>query len=327
MGFVPEIRKYIIKSRKGNTMTASTAPQKESVAIHQARGQFLHSFSLLQQEFDAVQRRARQQEQHLLLDQEQVAKTLEQQVNAVQGKLADDQPVGQLCHKWLQDIRQVTGQWLQAAQQFDKGTQLNDQCKGSFVAYVLGKVNAGKSSLGNYIATGQHQPSSERITALKAHDLNFVLHEQSNVNTQKKQSLEQGFVVDDQECTSSIQYFSLPGLTWVDVPGLHSKNAANGELAAEYLQSADLVVYVMNAEHPARETDMAEIRHLLDMEKPLVFVLTCSDEMLQDEVDGQLVCQRTMYSRQDRHAQNQYLLETLQRHFGDHPGLKTGTCC
>jgi Mu-like prophage protein len=78
----------------------------------------------------------------------------------------------------------------------------------------------------------------------------------------------------------------------------------------------------MNAEHPARETDMAEIRNLLDMEKPLVFVLTCSDEIVQDEVDGQLVCQRTMYSRQDRYAQNQYLLDTLQRHFGDHPGLK-----
>ncbi|EKO3693299.1 dynamin family protein [Vibrio metschnikovii] len=303
-------------------MTVSTAIQKVFASSNQARGRFLNSFSLLQQEFDTVQRRARQQEQHLIQDQEQVAKKLEQLVNDAQGKLADDQPLTQLCHKWLEDTRQVTGQWLQAAQQFDKGTHLNDQCKGSFVAYVLGKVNSGKSSLGNYIATGQHKPSAELVTALKQQDLKFVLHEQSTVQTRKEQNLAQGFAVDDQECTSSIQYFSLPGVTWVDVPGLHSKHAANGELAAEYLQSADLVVYVMNAEHPARETDMTEISNLLDMEKPLVFVLTCSDEMQQDEVDGQLVCQRTMYSRQDRNAQNQYLLETLQRHFGDHPGLK-----
>ncbi|MGY5652495.1 dynamin family protein [Vibrio cincinnatiensis] len=303
-------------------MTVIAALQKELVVSHQARGQFLNSFSSLQQEFDAAQRRAREQEKRLMQDQKQVAKKLEQLVNDAQGKLADDQPLSQLCHKWLKDTRQVTGQWLQAAQQFDKGTQLNDQCQGSFVAYVLGKVNSGKSSLGNYIATGQHKPSVERVKALKQQDLNFVLHEQSTVQTRKKQSLAQGFVVDDQECTSSIQSFSLPGLTWVDVPGLHSKNAANGELAAEYLQSADLVVYVMNAEHPARESDMAEIGKLLEMEKPLVFVLTCSDEMLQDEIDGQLVCQRTMYSRQDRHAQNQYLLNTLKRHFDGHPGLE-----
>lgn len=288
----------------------------------QARSQFLRSFSALQQQFDAIQRTTYQHEQDLMQDQKQVANKLEQLANGAQGHLADNHPLSQLSHKWLEDTRQVTQQWLKASQQFDKGTSLNDRRKGSFVTYVLGKVNSGKSSMGNFIATGKHKPTEEQVKALATQGLSFVLHDQSDVQTRKKQDLKQGFVVDDQECTSSVQYFTLPGLTWVDVPGLHSKNAANGVLAQEYLQSADLVVYVMNAEHPARESDMDEIRNLLKMNKPLVFVTTCSDEIVTDEVDGQLIKQREMYSQQDRKDQNQYLLDTLQRHFGDHPGLK-----
>jgi hypothetical protein len=175
-------------------MTASTALQKESTSTHQARDRFLHSFSALQQEFDAAQRRACEQEKRLMQDQEQVAQTLEQRVSATQDKLAAEQPLSQLCHKWLADTRQVAEQWVQAAQRFEKGTQLNDQCKGSFVTYVLGKVNAGKSSLGNYIATGQHHPSAARVKALKTQDINFVLHEQSHVNTQKNRVLSRGLL-------------------------------------------------------------------------------------------------------------------------------------
>lgn len=80
-------------------MTVIAALQKELVVSHQARGQFLNSFSSLQQEFDAAQRRAREQEKRLMQDQKQVAKKLEQLVNDAQGKLADDQPLSQLCHK------------------------------------------------------------------------------------------------------------------------------------------------------------------------------------------------------------------------------------
>lgn len=171
----------------------------------------------------------------------------------------------------------------------------------SFLVYVYGKVNAGKSSLGNYIATGHHKPSREQVTQYHRECLTYGWQAASAEHNQVQEGrLEAGFGVDRQECTRDIQYFTLPGLTWVDSPGLHSKTPENGELARRYAESADLVVYVMSAANPGRDTDLQEIRTLLALKKPMVFVITRADAFEEDEIDGEIVQQRIMMSSEDR---------------------------
>ncbi|QSR34181.1 hypothetical protein CFI10_04125 [Marinobacterium iners] len=286
---------------------------------HQARSEFLDSFHQLQAAFAAVQSEVQQQERALMQDQADVSAELEQLARATQDQLNPEHPLSQMCEQWLANIAGARQRWLQAAQSFDKGTRLRQKQGDSLLIYVYGKVNAGKSSFGNHIATGCAEPNAQQVAALAANGLRFAMHEVSGAALE--QSLTQGFEVDRKECTSAVQYFTLPGLTWVDSPGLHSKTARNGELARQYAQSADVVVYVMNSEHPARETDMKEIGELLSMGKPVVFVLTRADEPKPAVVDGQLVSRPVMYSQDDRQEQERYVMQTLSRHFGQHPGL------
>jgi tRNA U34 5-carboxymethylaminomethyl modifying GTPase MnmE/TrmE len=286
---------------------------------HQARGEFLDSFHQLQAAFAAVQSEVQQQERALMQNQADVSAELEQLARATQNQLNPEHPLSQMCEQWLANIAGVRQRWLQAAQSFDKGTRLRQKQGDSLLIYVYGKVNAGKSSFGNHIATGCAEPNAQQVAALAEKGLYFAMHEVSGAALE--QSLTQGFEVDRKECTSAVQYFTLPGLTWVDSPGLHSKTARNGELARQYAQSADVVVYVMNAEHAARETDMKEIGELLSMGKPVVFVLTRADEPKPAVIDGQLVSHTVMYSQDDRQEQERYVMQTLSRHFGQHPGL------
>ncbi|WP_417533680.1 dynamin family protein [Marinobacterium stanieri] len=291
-----------------------------SSAENQARGEFLASFGRLQKAFLMAQAETQQQESRLLQDQVDVSAQLEQLAQATQDQLNPSHPLAQMCKQWLLNVCQIRQAWLESAQVFDKGTRLRQQQGDSLLVYVYGKVNAGKSSLGNHVATGCARPSERWVKHLSSNGLGFAVHETNGASA--KQPLTQGFQVDRKECTSAVQYFTLPGLTWVDSPGLHSKTAINGKLARQYAQSADVVVYVMNAEHPARETDMHEIGELLAMGKPVVFVLTQADEEKISVTDGQLLSQRVMYSHEDRQSLEQYVMDTLTRHFGEHPGLK-----
>ena len=68
----------------------------------------------------------------------------------------------------------------------------------------------------------------------------------------------------------------MPGLTWVDSPGLHSVNRANGDLAREYVEHADLILYTMSSQAPGRASDMGEIGELLADKKSLMVLLTGS---------------------------------------------------
>ena len=286
---------------------------------NQARIDFLNSFEQLQAQFAHVQSEVFQQEAALIQDQAEVSLELERLASATKDQFNEDHPLSQMCEQWLANIACVRQRWMQSAKSFDKGTRLRQRQGDSLLIYVYGKVNSGKSSLGNHIATRYAKPNMQLVTELAEKGLCFAVHEISGAA--EEQSLAQGFQVDRKECTSAVQYFTLPGITWVDSPGLHSKTALNGELARQYAQSADVVVYVMNAEHPARETDMQEIGELLSIGKPVVFVLTRADEEEVVIMDGQVVSRTIMYSQEDRQEQERYVMQTLSRHFGEHPGL------
>ena len=172
--------------------------------------------------------------------------------------------------------------------------------------FVYGKVKSGKSSLGNYVAWGHSEPTAQ----LKDHATlkpTYFSHEQTDVASGDKEGeaySSKQFRVGATEATSSIQGFKLPGFTWVDSPGLHSTNTANGDLARKYVDQADLILYTMNSQAPGRQSDMSEVSSLLNGKRSLMILLTGSDITEEDEDDdGQLITEVLMKSRETQQRQ------------------------
>ncbi|MDR5868162.1 GTPase domain-containing protein [Halomonas koreensis] len=291
-------------------------PVQHSASVN--RRALLDSFSALQQRFDETHASIKQKEDQVRGEVKRTTEALMRQPDEARGKFKDDHPVRELVDHWLEQTREVARCWRESVEQSKAGTEFRSRIGDRLLVYVYGKVNAGKSSLGNYIANGTSRIDSEVMGELRRERAKFFLHGASAPGEEvRKVPLKGGFGVDRQECTSAVQYFTLPGLGWVDSPGLHSKTPENGELAKSYAQAADLIVYVMNSANPGRDTDMQEIEQLLAMSKPVVFALTRADREEPDEVDGELVLRRVMMPESDQQQQVRYVSDTLRERFGD----------
>lgn len=215
--------------------------------------------------------------------------------------------------RYFTDTEQVLKAWGNKVASYDAGLSFREKFGDSLLVFVYGKVKAGKSSLGNYVATGVTQLSAEQLKALEKiqQQPEFFLHE-NNTNFSQEISLEQGFAVGDVETTSSIQGFKKPGLTWIDSPGLHSTNTENGDLAAKYVEAADLIIYPMNSAQPGRESDLAELKELLQVGKRILVLIARCDEIEVDvNDDGEVVNTRVMKSEAKRQDQESYVQKKL----------------
>lgn len=180
----------------------------------------------------------------------------------------------------------------------------------SLVVFVLGKVKAGKSSLGNYVAYGQSQPDAATRAAMPVEF--FKIAGSAMDDATEAIDATARFRVGVQETTTAIQHFRRPGLTWIDSPGLHSTRQLNGALSLDYLGLADLVVYPMHSSAPGRAGDVAEIDALHSSGKRFVAVITQSDRMDEDIADdGTVMCRWAMKSAASRQGQIDYVRRAI----------------
>lgn len=214
--------------------------------------------------------------------------------------------------------------WLDNMAQSQKNKLFRNKFNESMLVYVYGKVKSGKSSLGNFIAYGKHDPSSEDIESQTPIEFDVEEISDADVGTrgklekQKNQMRqEKKFLVDFFEATACIQYFKKPGFTWVDSPGIHSTTKENGKLAGEYLESSDLVVYAMTGRSSARDSDRKEIREIIKSGKKLLLLVTRCDDIEQDEDEntGEMFSMLKMYSSEElsevKHQSVNAILEDL----------------
>lgn len=280
------------------------------------RHRLLATFAGLAEQFAQAKADIAHTERHIDAALQRLEKQLKPQRPLINVDLKNTHPVAQAFEHYHQQFQNIAHNWQQQVQQYERNTAFRKRLGDAFLLYVYGKVNSGKSSLGNYVATGSDTPSHALVQQLKLKTgLQFGLQEVSSVGKIHEDELQQGFGVDRKECTCAIQYFLLPGLNWVDSPGLHSKNPQNGDLAREYANSADLIVYIMSAANPARQSDMQEIEQLLNLGKPLMILITRADtkqpvlSKLGDEIEYQTV----MFSEADQQAQINYVRAELDR--------------
>ncbi|WP_149703513.1 dynamin family protein [Campylobacter concisus] len=147
-----------------------------------------------------------------------------------------------------------------------------------FIVMIFGRVKAGKSYLGNFIA-------KHRAKGQKAEFFRYDEAGQKEKINKLEELDEEEFKTNNLECTSSIQGFKLSGLAWIDTPGLGSMTAENGKLAKEYIQAADYVLYPSSSGAPFQRDEIEELGKIFDMNKKVTALITKSDTTIEDECE------------------------------------------
>ena len=210
-------------------------------------------------------------------------------------------------------LSEIISKWAKELSDYIKINDFVSEFEDSFLVIVFGKVNSGKSTLGNVISGIKYKlggPAGEVNSVIETlADPEFFMYDRSNIKNHIDNLAElesDGFKVKETESTSSIQGFTLSGLSWVDTPGIHSLTRENEELAKKYVSGADLVIYVMSSDSPAKASDMAEIESLIEKEKNFVVIVTKSDTTEEDEINGEFVSCIVPKSFRDRDDQSRY---------------------
>ncbi|WP_112196780.1 dynamin family protein [Pseudomonas sp. LG1E9] len=280
------------------------------------RDELMGAFEQLQTQFERQKNDIHAKDRAFnLLRQEFVSSNLEH-TQALLDSVSNDNPLHALAQGLSERLADQFAVWQKQIKVRAKGAQFRENVNDSLLVFVYGKVKSGKSSLGNYVAWGHSEPTAQLKAQAKVQPVYFSTEQTTVEGGDKHKEAEHNlqFRVGATEATSSIQGFRLPGLTWVDSPGLHSVNRTNGDLAREYVEHADLILYTMSSQAPGRASDMGEIGELLADKKSLMVLLTGSDTTDEDEdEDGNAVCEIVMKPAKDRQSQVNYVSEELQR--------------
>lgn len=141
---------------------------------------------------------------------------------------------------------------------------------------VFGKFNAGKSSLCNLLA--ERFIAHERIVK--------YFHLEAGHVVRTTHPLQEGAT----ETTARLQGVSLGhSLVLLDTPGLHSVTPENAALTQRFTDSADAILWLTSSTSPGQVQELDEMARELHRCKPLLPVITRSDILEEDEIDGDIV--------------------------------------
>ncbi len=288
-----------------------------------SRADLMASFQVLQGQFDQQRGNVCAKERAFDQLREDFAGRLQAQSSKLEHIVHPDNPIRALASGLSEQLQKIFDSWERQVAARAKGTRFREGFNDSLLVFIYGKVKSGKSSLGNYMAWGHSQPDDD-LKSSSPQPAYFSAERTDVTNGDQEREAERTlqFRVGATEATSSIQGFRLPGLTWIDSPGLHSVNARNGQLAKEYVEHADLILYTMNSQAPGRASDMQEIAGLLSGNKKIMVLLTGSDTTEEDENEqGEIVTTVIMKDPSDRRDQVDYVQAELEQLSSSAEGL------
>ena len=110
-------------------------------------------------------------------------------------------------------------------------------------------------------------------------------------------------------------------MAWIDTPGLGSMVEENGELAREYIQSADYIIYPTSSDSPLQADEILQLQELFEQNKKVTICITKSDkfERRKDEngkfikKDGKIAKFLVNKSLENREKQEEYVKEEIQK--------------
>ncbi|BAK77609.1 dynamin family protein [Pseudogulbenkiania sp. NH8B] len=281
-----------------------------------SRDELMTSFQRLQAQFDRQRSDIRDKEDAFDQARDNFAERLQKRRKDLSQMLDSNNPLRVLGDDLTRQLDEIFRVWEKQVTARAKGTRFRKGLGDSLLVFIYGKVKSGKSSLGNYMAWGHSEPDA-LLKAHAAHPPEYFSTERTDVANGDQEGdakRNRQFRVGATEATSSIQGFRLPGLTWVDSPGLHSVNARNGDLAKEYVEHADLILYTMSSQAPGRASDMEEIAELLAANKKIMVLLTGSDTTDEDEDEnGEIITTVVMKDLSDLRDQIAYVQSELKK--------------
>lgn len=301
------------------------------------RAEFLVVMNGLQREFEKAGKAVASRGAEFDRDLRETMEFLKNEPLAPSGGVGSLEPSARDALKRVrEDLDRAAVDWRERVGRYERNTEFRQDHGDSLLVYVYGLVKSGKSSLGNFVAHGRHDPDDEFVSAASGDEGNPEFFVRS-VASGKEAEIEDAnrriaqarrFYTDVEEATDRIQGFKLPGLTWIDSPGLGSVTEANGELAREYVESADLVLVVMNSAQPGRRVEFDEVRELMIRDKRTMVLLTRADEIVLDvDESGEVVRELAMKSDRDREEMKKWVASQLEKLAGagggGAPGIAT----
>jgi len=222
--------------------------------------------------------------------------------------------IGEVLKLTLNTLKDSSKKWVENFNKILEKEKFRSDLENYFIIIIFGKVKAGKSSLGNFIA--QNSPKSEKVNFFKYDKVG------KEKTIQKLEEIEDdSFDTNNLECTVEIQGFKLNSMAWIDTPGLGSMVEENGELAKEYIQSADYIIYPTSSDSPLQADEILQLKELFEQNKKVTICITKSDkfERRRDKdnkyikLDGKIAKFLVNKSLEDRLKQENYVIEEIMK--------------
>lgn len=205
-------------------------------------------------------------------------------------------------------------EWKREVEQQIKQREFVDKFDKSLIVIVYGKVKSGKSSLGNFIAGLDFK--SLGFDSYSSFPVKITVHETAGKSHTADRLAEvcDSFEVKATEATNCIQEFTLGGMSWVDTPGIDALTEANVALAHEYVENAELAVYLTSSDSPVRSGDLQALARLLKKAIPTLLVISKFDEVIEDEDSntGEITRNTVSKGEESRTQQQKWALEQIR---------------
>ena len=246
--------------------------------------------------------------------QEQIKSCINTMQTEDENRFNSENELNMLCKRQTAQYNKSIAAWQHTINRYVDGKEFVNKFEKSLLLIVFADVNAGKSSLGNFISgySFKDTPYGRLYTNPKHFSYDYA---ERSENSGKEVELKEGFFeVKAVQATSSIQYFTLlDGLTWVDTPGIHSLSTEYEELAKDYVKFADLILFLTPSASPWKQDEGEEVAKLINSGKPLLITITKSDVKTIDFVNGQEINILSAKSNERRIQQEQHIKDEISK--------------
>lgn len=222
--------------------------------------------------------------------------------------------IAELLNSTLNILKDSSNKWIENFNNILEKEKFRSDLENYFIIIIFGKVKAGKSSLGNFIA--KNSPNNEKVEFFKYDEAG---QEQT---IQKLEEIDDdSFDTNNLECTVEIQGFKLNSMAWIDTPGLGSMVEENGELAKEYIRSADYIIYPTSSDSPLQADEISQLEELFEQNKKVTICITKSDKFeRRKDISGKYIKQKGKIAKflvnksfEDRSKQENYVRDEIKK--------------
>ena len=242
-------------------------------------------------------------------------------INAIMssGVKVNDSELQDISKRQLGELKILLEKVAASLSSMQKGMTFINKHEDSFNIAVFGKVKAGKSYTGNFIMgnlirdMGIHT-SYDKTERPTVHVIDRGRESTRSELAEFDEEGKEGFRVDPNEATSTIQLFRLGGMVWIDTPGIGSVTEANEILAKDFIDNADLIVYMSNGDAAGTQQDFAEVKALHEKSKRFLFLITQSDTTeLDEDDDGKVIRVLVPKDDEDRLSMEGHVCDGLRK--------------